>query len=132
MSVERWDPDTHLELLGNWLRIRKQADDAGDARLYPSTGFVVDQCAIGFLYATNAPHVGYLDGIVTDPAAPARRRHRALERLCRALVAEAESLGIRMLVGSTNVRGLTTICKRQGFITYGQGFDLISRVQKES
>lgn len=123
MNVERWDPDIHLALLGNWLHERGQATGAGDARLYPSTGFVVDGCAIGFVYATNAPLVGYIDGIVTDPAAPARRRYFALECLCVVLRQEAKALGIEVLFANTNVRGLSAISKRLGFQTYGSGFE---------
>ena len=106
-----------------WLRAWGQADGAGDARLYPSTGFVVDQCAAGFVYTTNAPLVGYLDGIVTDPAAPARRRYFALECLCIALREEAHAAGLEVLFANTNVRGLAAISKRLGFHTYGTGFE---------
>lgn len=127
MRVERWDPARHLAILGEWLSARGQAANAGDARLYPSTGYVVDRCAVGFVYATNAPLVGYLDGIVTDPAAPARRRYLALESLCAALLKEADTLGIELLFASTNVKGLVDICKRSGFETYGIGFECITR-----
>ena len=129
MSVERWDPDAHIDLLGSWLAERGQAADAGDARLYPSTGFVVDRCAIGFVYATNAPLVGYLDGIVTDPSASARRRLVALEELCDLLVDEAEKLGIALLYANTNIRGLVRICRRAGFVTYGSGFECVVKVR---
>ena len=94
--------------------------------MYPPTGYLVDGCAIGFLYATNAPLFGYLDGIVTDPAAPARRRYRALNYLCVLLKDEAQALGIRILIASTAIRGLLGICKRHGFITYERGHEFIA------
>lgn len=127
MTVERWNPKRHLDLLGSWLAKREQATSAGDARLYPSTGFVVDRCAIGFLYCTDAPHVGYIDGIVTDPAVPTRRRHAALTQLCASIVEAADEKGIRLLFGSTNFRGLSRISERHGFRTYGEGFRMIVR-----
>lgn len=127
MKVEAWTPETHLPLLGSWLKQRGQANDAGDARLYPSTGFVVDQCAIGFLYCTDAPLIGYLDGIVTDPAASARRRYAALTRLCTLLSEAADAKGIRQLVASTRVSGLLRICKRNGFRSYETGHEFIVR-----
>lgn len=127
MNVEFWSPDRHLSLLGEWLSKRGQADNAGDARLYPSTGFVVDQCVIGFLYATDAPYLGFLDGFVTDPAASARRRLAALERLCAALTGAADARGIKVLVASTNVRGLQRLSRRHGFSKYGDGFEMVVR-----
>lgn len=127
MNVERWTPEDHLPLLGEWLRGWGKALDAGDARLYPSSGFVVDRCAVGFVYATNAPLVGYLDGILTDPAATAKRRLLSLERLCAELVTEAGALGIGLLYASTNAKGLLRICKRHGFRTYDTGFDCLVR-----
>lgn len=127
MRIERWDPDKHLGVLGGWLRARGQALDAGDAKLYPSTGFLVGRCAVGFVYATNAPHVGYLDGIVTDPKATGRQRYLALQDLCVELVGEAEHLGIKLLWATSDVKGLSRICARNGFVTYRTGFTCMYR-----
>lgn len=126
MAIERWAPERHLGVIGSWLRARGQADDAGDARLYPSTGLVVDQCAAGFLFTTNAPLVGYLDGLVTDPAAPVRRRHAATKLLCLRLADEAAELGVELLLMSSNIRGVLQVCKRVGFSTYGTGFEYLA------
>lgn len=128
--IERWDPEIHLALLASWFGARGHAETAGDARLYPSTGFVVDRCAVGFVYATNAPLVGYLDGFVTDPAAPVRRRYRALQRLLAALEEEAAALGITSLLASTNVRGLMVLGARAGFAVYGHGFAYMAKARK--
>ena len=127
MKVEKWNPEKHMPLLASWLKGRGQAEDAGDARYYPSTGFVVDECAMGFLYATNAPLVGYLDGIVTDPAAPARRRYHALEALCAMLLGLSREMGIELLCASTSINGLVGICQDFGFKVYGSGYKYIAR-----
>lgn len=127
MREERWSPEAHLPMLANWLYRHGKPPHAGDARLYPPTGFVVDGCSVGFLFTTNAPLVGYVDGFVTDPAVPARRRLRATERVVELLAEEAKSLGIELLFASTNVRGLAAIGRRQGFATYGKGFDYLVR-----
>lgn len=127
MKVERWDPAKHLDLLGSWLRARKQADDAGDARMYPPTGFVIDECVIGFLYATNAPLIGYLDGVVSDPAVPAQRRFHAIEALCATLLGEARLRGIEILCAATPVMSLAGVCQDFGFKVVGTGYQYLAR-----
>lgn len=127
MIVARWDPEAHIPLLAEWFRRHGKTWTTGDANLYPSTGFVVDQCAVGFLYTTNAPLVGYLDGFVTDPSATVRRRHRATKRLCEALTDEARAHGISLLCAATNVPGLVGIGRRVGFESYGSGYEYLCR-----
>lgn len=127
MIVEPWDPNSHLSLMADWLRQRGHAIGAGDARLYPSTGFVVDRCAAGFIFVTNAPLVGYLDGLVTDPAAPARRRYFATRLLLDRVTDLAATLGIELLLLSTNAKGLVSVCKRAGFTAHGSGFQFLGK-----
>jgi hypothetical protein len=127
IAVEPWNPDIHLPLLEGWFFRHGKPPHAGDARLYPSTGFLVDQCAVGFLFTTNAPLVGYLDGFVTDPAVSGRRRLRAMERVVSCLEDEAKKHGIELLFAATNVRGLVALGHRAGFASYGTGFDYLVR-----
>lgn len=129
MRVERWNPAIHLELLSEWLRGRDQAPGAGEPGLYPPTGFVVERCAVGFLYVTNAPLVAYMDGVVTDPSSSMRQRFHAIDRLCAELLKEADRCGIELVFVSTNVKGLIDICKRNGCVTYATGFECMVRVR---
>lgn len=127
MEVERWDPDRHLPLLRSWLVARGQASDTGPSDLYPDTGLVVGGAAVAFLYCTNAPGVAYLDGLVTDPAAPPRRRREAVELLCRRLVEMADERGVRVTWCMTGVGGLEPILLGSGFELRGVGFGCFSR-----
>lgn len=127
MKIQNWDPERHLPLLSTWLQGWGQADSAGDARMYPPTGYLIDDCALGFLYQTNAPLMGYLDGFVTDPAVSARRRHSALTVLCVALTHEARQRGIQYVVAATAVRGLQRIGRDLGFEVVGNGYQYLAR-----
>jgi hypothetical protein len=125
--IVAWNPEHHLPLIGSWLSARGKAADAGDARLYPSTGLVVDRCAAGFVFTTNAPLVGYLDGLVTDPAAPVRRRYFATRLLLSRICEMAKGLGVELLMVATDVRGLVGICEKEGFSMYGSGFSYLCK-----
>lgn len=112
--IERWDPDKHMPTLGEWLRAREQAEGAGWAGLYPSTGFVADGIAIGFLYRTDAPDVAWIDGVVTDPATTSAARGEALGKLIPRLYEEAATLGIHVVWATTSAPRLVELGKACG------------------
>jgi hypothetical protein len=127
MLVERWDPEKHLDILTGWLRAREEAEDAGPPGLYPPTGFVVDNCAAGFLFVTNAPLIGYIDGIATDPHVTSRRRYHAIEALLAVLLNESRHHGIRLLCAATAVVGLSGMGQQFGFKVLGHGYQYLGR-----
>lgn len=131
MKVERWNPKKHLPQLGAWHRAHGTAPHAGDARLYPSTGFVVDSCVVGFLFTTNAPHTAFIDHFSTNPSASTRRIHAALTRLIAELVNEAKTLGIQWVKGATAQPGIVRIALRQGFRNTGADQTGLVQVMKE-
>lgn len=112
--IARWDPEKHMSLLGSWLRARGQADGAGWAEMYPPFGLVVDDIAIGFLYRTDAAHIAWLDGVVTDPASTKEQRAEALSKLIPALYAEADRQGIRLVFATTSAPSLVELGKASG------------------
>lgn len=106
-----------MPLLSEWLVGWNLAPSAGLSSLYPPSGFVVDRCAVGFVFACPGTTVGYIDGFVTDPKVSARRCHSAIKWLVEELLGEAKSLGITSLRACTNVRGLNAIARARGFVT---------------
>lgn len=125
--IERWNPEKHFDMLGSWLRAHGLAPDAIDPDLYPSTGFVIDDCVVGFVYATNAKRVGYLDGVVGDPTVSKERRKAAIELLCDVLIEECSQLGLTVVWAQTNFPGLVDICQARGFRKYGTGYTCLVR-----
>jgi hypothetical protein len=112
--IRVWDPEKDMPRLGAWLRARGQAKDAGWREMYPVTGFVADEIAIGFLYRTDAAHVAWLDGIVTDPESTPRQRAAALPKLIGALYAAADEQGIRLVFATTSAPSLIQLGQANG------------------
>lgn len=122
MKIERWNPEKHYDLLGEWLRAHDLAPDAIDPELYPPTGYVIDDCVIGFVYLTNAKKVAYIDGVVGDPHADKGRRRAALETLCDCLLSDCSKAGIDVVWAQTDYTGLVGICESRGFRKYGGAY----------
>lgn len=127
---ERFDYDTHAPLLAAWQRARGLPGDVGPRELYPRTGLVVDGCAAGFLYRTDARGVAYLDGFIADPAVDADRRARALDILVAELVRAADEGGVVALWAQTPHRSLVEVGERHGFRKWSTGACIV-RVRKE-
>lgn len=128
MSWERFDYDRHAPLIAEWQRARGLTDHIGPRELYPNFGLIVDDCIVGFLYRTDAPGVGYLDGVIADPYADVEKRRVALDVLCAALVRAADEAGIVMLWAHTAARSLVDVCERNGFRKWAVG---MLRLRKE-
>ncbi len=127
MKIERWDPEFHLPLLSKWMVARGGSPEVGDARMYPPTGLVVDDCAAGFLFLTNAPLFGYLDSFITNPDAPGERRYKAMKLLFEVLIEEADSAGVRLLAGVSTASLIIHLGLESGFKLYETGLTHIVR-----
>ncbi len=112
--IAAWNPSLHMPLLTKWLRERKQAENAGWRELYPATGYVADHIAVGFLYRTDAPDVGWIDGIVSDPNSSEDDRAVALKSLVRELYAEADRQGLKVVWACTAVPSLIALGQAAG------------------
>lgn len=114
MVVERWDPERHRTVVLGWLRAHGIDLSKFDDRMLPQTGFVVDGCAVGFMYHTDS-QLAFFDAIATDPTAPSSRRHAALDRLITALRDEARRSGYTAIAGTPSRPSLIARFARHGF-----------------
>jgi hypothetical protein len=119
VSVVRWNPDEHLELVEGWMRERGQDFVPGKRSFYPPTGFLVDNAAVGFVYLTNASGVCYIDSCITDPRSPRARRRQAVATLLAALVTEGFEKGAELIAFFTEHASLIDIGKAHGFTAFG-------------
>lgn len=81
----------------------------------PSTGYLVEGVAAGFLYLTDAPSVALLDGFVSCPDAPLRARQAALAELVERLLHDAKASGAVHVLGLTSRRSMERLVTRLGF-----------------
>lgn len=121
-----WNPTLHMPLLGKWLKTRNQADGAGGRELYPATGYVVDNIVVGFLYRTDAPGVGWIDGIVSDPGSSESDRAVALKSLVRELYAEADRQGLTLVWACTAVPSLIALGQAAGAKVFQTGLTCLA------
>lgn len=74
MTIRRYEPGD-LEEMNRWYAARALA--LVTAGQLPTVGFIVPGVAAGFLYRTDSS-LGFLDGFISNPEAPAHRRAAAL------------------------------------------------------
>lgn len=127
MSLERWSPERHLGMLGDWLRARGLAEHGGDPGLYPEFGLVADSIAIGFLYRTDAPAVAWLDGVVSDPYSDPKARAVALGELVAGLYDEADRQQIRIVFSTTAAPTLVALGVVNGAHLFPGNYTFIAR-----
>ncbi len=124
--IERFDPAKHLPLISSWHRALGFGDGP-DLRVLPATGFVADGCVVGFLYATDSA-LAWIEGLLSDPAAPLTRRRAAGDVLLEALCAEAKHLGYLRVVGAPSRRSLANSMRRHGFKVFDGRFVAVREV----
>lgn len=109
-----FNASTDLERVQGWAAAR-----GVDLRPYdlPRTGFVTDAAA-GWLYRTDSG-VAFLETFITNPAAPARERHRDIDEIGLALIETARLLGAKRLVSMTTHRSIGRMMVRRGFTYTG-------------
>lgn len=110
-----WDPVQHLEVVRPWAAAR--GFDLRDDTL-PAVGFLSDDAAVGWLYQTDSG-VGLIESFVTNPAAPPKSRHAAVDEIGVALISEARHLGITRLLTMTPHRSIGRMAIRRGFTYLG-------------
>lgn len=112
--LEEWQPEKHLPLIHEWVRLRGMGPDAGDVSLLPSTGFVADEIAAGFLYLTDSRQA-FMDAFVSDPRPTKEARGAAIGQIIEAIITLARSRGVRTLSGAISVPSLATHVAKYGF-----------------
>lgn len=98
-------------MLTHWLGSRGVA--VPQRELFSDLGFVVDECAIGFLFKTESKQA-YIDHIAADPDSDTAARSEALDTLFLELEKKARELGYLMVT----VLASLPVMKRR-FLTHG-------------
>lgn len=96
--MEQFFTNVHLSMLNSWLE--KRGMDLISEEDVPSMGFIVPGIAAGFLRQCEG-NVAIIDSLVTNPDACPVVRHYQLNKIYDWLIAEAESQGIKKLIGFT-------------------------------
>ena len=69
-------------------------------RLYPPTGFIIDDVAAGFVTMTDTA-LALVENVITNPRAPVRERDEALKLIITKLERTAYDWGYDFIVGIT-------------------------------
>lgn len=69
--------------------------------ILPATGYVVNECAAGYLYLMNAA-VSWMEWVVTDPNAEKKLRNESLDHLINFMADQARLTGSVSLFTSSN------------------------------
>jgi hypothetical protein len=126
-TIEPWDPEIHMPMLTKWCA--QSGFTPGHLGFYPPNGYVVDKCAVGFLFRTDAPKLGYIDNVYTDQTVPALKRVKAIQLLCRKLCERADQLEVELVYAFTDMIALDRICQKNGFIRFGKEFSCLIRAR---
>ena len=108
---------SHYEMVKSWLAYRKMAPP--EQRLFSTTGFVVDDTAIGFLMCTNSRQF-YIDHIVANPKRSKSDRDKALRFLFKALEETAREAGALLVVVLANLPTMTRRISEMGYTKGGE------------
>ena len=103
-------------MVKSWLAHRKMAPP--EQRLFSSTGFVVDDTAIGFLMVTNSKQM-YIDHIVANPARSSKERDEALKTLFHALEVAAREAGALLVTVLANLPVMSERLSKVGYHKHG-------------
>lgn len=82
--------------------------------LLPTTGFIVDDVACGFLYLTNSA-VGFLEAFMANPKADKNNRSEALNSITLKLIELAEVNQCKVLKCDTKIDAIVNRAKSFGF-----------------
>lgn len=104
-------PEDYIQLEG-WSNDREVK--APPLEYLPSTGYIVDGVACGFLYLTNSA-VGLLEGFITNPNADKNDRNKALDSITLKLIELAELNSCKILKCETKIDAIVNRAKDFGF-----------------
>lgn len=80
----------------------------------PTTGIIVDNCAVGFIYSTDSK-ICWLEFIVVDPKSDKTHRREALNILINEAAKIAKEMGHSAIFTSTSHEGLIERYKNNKF-----------------
>jgi hypothetical protein len=128
MTVERYLPARHYEMLCRWLHFYDQ--EPLDPVFLPPTGFVVDGLAMGFLVRTDTG-LAHLEPLLANGYAPRPARDAATDLVVAAILEEARTLGFRIVQGATTLDAVVERALRHGFTVGDERYRHVLRVLDE-
>lgn len=126
MMAVKASADHVLEVQG-WLA-KRGLIVPGD--LFASTGYVVPHIAGVWLYLTDSS-LAYLDILCSNPDAPAKMRHQALDLVVNTAIAAARESGVRLVLAPILDADVEARALRNGFSILGQSMSLLGLTLKE-
>jgi hypothetical protein len=116
LSIRIFDKERDYNDAAGWWAHHKWKPLPADA--LPQFGMIIEdgslKIASGWLYFT-IDKVAWLEWVVTNPEAPLRLRHQAIQLLLKRLVREAEELGTHAIFASIKSKGLIRLYQKCGF-----------------
>lgn len=110
--MRRYEPKDY-EMLCSWWKSKDFP--CPPEVILPTTGYVCDEIAAGFLYLSNSA-LAYVEWVVADPNADKQKRSEALDKLFDHVFAEAKKAGAIMLFTSSNIPPYMERVKKLGFM----------------
>lgn len=116
MFIEKFNINSHMDDLGAWLKARNQRVPLHNEM--PALGFVVRSSdhavAMGFIRRVEGGF-GQLDGLCTNPHAPAKDRNDAIDLVVSKLLQSARELEIKGLVSTSIDKNTLERSLKHGF-----------------
>jgi hypothetical protein len=94
--------------------------------LIPTTGLVVDQTAMGFLYLTNSG-AAWIENLVSNPGASATSVALAINEIVEELVEMAKRYGVHQIYALTTRKSVATWGQKLGFDQNDESYQVLSR-----
>ena len=116
MKIERYEHAKHYDQVMGWLRKRDIKEVPQE--LFAPFGYVIDDCAVGFLVKTDAG-VCYIEHMAADPDAEEGRRDKALQLLFVLLENAGRAAGFKMITILTRLSAMKKRVEERGFSEFG-------------
>jgi hypothetical protein len=104
--------ETHAPEVRKWLT--KHNFPLPPENILPTTGFIIEDLACGFLYSSNS-RLGWIEWVFSNPEKTQSERSEALDILFLLLETTAKELKIEVLFSSSKISAYSDILLRNGF-----------------
>lgn len=115
--VTKYNTSDHKQILDAWLV--KWNIPKSDDRLLSDYGLVIDDCVIGFLYATPSKQF-YIDRVIADPDSGKQKRDNALDILFSELEKTAKDSGAVVITVLANKQSMRNRFIDRSYINFGE------------
>jgi len=116
MKVQRFQLDMHFQILTHWLEQRKCYIPPRDE--VPGIGFIAyagsTPISVGFLRLVEGGFA-QIDGLTTNPEAPAQFRDRANDLIAESLISKAKSMNLKAIIASSTDKHTVLRAEKYGF-----------------